>query len=118
MPATLPSLWDKDRQESHAPRDSVPEPTDSAPANVQGSVPRGSVPGTTGAAPANEQKSVSRGSVHGTIESDAKEYKDNFERHAQFVFSRVQHHWHHEQDGVRVPTAYCRKPGLKIRNQC
>ena len=38
-----------------------------------------------------------------TVESDAKSYRESFEGHAQFVFSHVQHHWHHEKDGVRVP---------------
>ena len=49
------------------------------------------------------------------ILSDAKDYKRNFEEHAQFVFSHVQHHWHHEKGGVRTPHAYCRKTGFKNR---
>ena len=48
------------------------------------------------------------------LRDDAKDYKENFEEHAQYVFSHVQHHWHHEKDGVRIPHAYCRKAGFKI----
>ena len=58
------------------------------------------------------------------VEQDAKEYKTNFEGHAEFVFSHVQHHWRHEQDGVRVPHPYCRlkekskKKGAIIKRRC
>ena len=58
------------------------------------------------------------------LRKDAMTYKSNFEKHTQFVFSHVQHHWHHEKDGVRTPHAYCRKTcmktrkGLSIKKRC
>ena len=43
------------------------------------------------------------------VNDDAREYKKAFEKHAQFVFSHTQHHWHHLHDGQRIPHPYCRK---------
>ena len=40
---------------------------------------------------------------------DAAAFKKRFHAHVQFVFSRVQHHWHALNDkGVRMPLPYCR----------
>ena len=46
------------------------------------------------------------------IKEQAKEegrrYKQAFEAHVQFVFSRVQHHWHAlDEQGKRLPLKYC-----------
>ena len=47
--------------------------------------------------------------------SDAKKFKDAFEKDARYMFSRVQHHWHQLRNGVRVPLNYCamKKKGKK-----
>ena len=39
--------------------------------------------------------------------ADAKTFKAAFEEDVQFVFSRVQHHWHQLRDGKRIPLNYC-----------
>ena len=46
---------------------------------------------------------------------DASEFKEKFEKDVQYVFSRVQHHWHQLRDGKRVPLNYCamKKKGKK-----
>ena len=43
-------------------------------------------------------------------------YNQEYKKDVQYVFSRVQHHWHALQDGKRVPLRYCR---CKIgKNSC
>jgi len=39
--------------------------------------------------------------------ADAVAFKHEFEQDAQYVFSRVQHHWHKLVDGQRMPLNYC-----------
>ena len=49
------------------------------------------------------------------LEQEAKSYIRKFEREVQWVFSRVQHHWHSLNDkGERVPFKYCR---LRTRDE-
>ena len=50
-----------------------------------------------------------RGKIREAVDKDAARYKEQFEKHAQLIFSHTQHHWHHEHDGQRVPHPYCRK---------
>ena len=49
------------------------------------------------------------------VNDDARVYKEEFEKHAQFVFSHTQHHWHHQHDGERIPHPYCRKKGVRTK---
>ena len=49
---------------------------------------------------------------------EARVFKQRFEEDVQFVFSRVQHHWHELKNGVRVPLNYCRKKGKKNEHLC
>ena len=51
------------------------------------------------------------------VNDDAREYKKEFEKHAQFVFSHTQHHWHHEHEGQRIPHPYCRKKDIGRRKE-
>ena len=46
------------------------------------------------------------------VYAEAIEFKRKYERDVQFVFSRVQHHWHNKgKDGSRVPMKYCKAKG-------
>ena len=55
---------------------------------------------------------VSKGTREAETMADAHEYKQRYEEDAQYIFSRVQHHWHAYRNGVRVPYPYCRKKGV------
>jgi hypothetical protein len=46
---------------------------------------------------------------------EAAKFKGAHEAHVQHVFSYVQHHWHREEDGHRVPHPYCRKKDLNMK---
>ena len=39
--------------------------------------------------------------------AEGQKFKERFENHVQFVFSRAQHHWHRWENGKRVPLKYC-----------
>ena len=42
------------------------------------------------------------------VQTEGNKYRDQFQNQVQFVFSRVQHHWHALEKGKRVPLKYCR----------
>ena len=43
------------------------------------------------------------------VEQEAAKFRERFETDVQFVFSRVQRHWHtRDEKGNRVPLKYCR----------
>ena len=48
------------------------------------------------------------------VDAEAVTFKRAYEAHVQHVFSHVQHHWHREEDGARVPHPYCRKKGGRV----
>ena len=48
--------------------------------------------------------------------SEGRQYRKLFEHQVQFVFSRVQHHWHLLEKGKRVPLKYCL--GAKGKRGC
>ena len=53
------------------------------------------------------------------VEKEAAEFKERFETDVQFIFSRVQHHWHtRDAKGNRVPLKYCRLKGKKRQHVC
>ena len=48
---------------------------------------------------------------------DATGFKRRYEAHVQFIFSRVQHHWHPKNEkGERIPLPYCRNKHAKGKN--
>ena len=50
--------------------------------------------------------------------ADAEEFKRRYQAHVQFVFSRVQHHWHAKNEkGERIPLPYCRNRNAKGQKQ-
>ena len=50
----------------------------------------------------------------GHVGADADDYTRLYRAEAQFVFSRVQHHWHPmKKNGNREPTNYCKLKGCK-----
>ena len=52
------------------------------------------------------------------VQEDAAEFKKQYEADVQFIFSRVQHHWHPKnKKGERVAPRYC-KPKGKACLQC
>ena len=51
------------------------------------------------------------------IAVDAANFKGAHEAHVQHVLSHVQHHWHREEDGHRVPHPYCRKKGRNMKKK-
>jgi len=49
-------------------------------------------------------------------QADADRFKQLYAKDAQFIFSRCQHHWHGlNNDGERVPLAYCKCKGSKVK---
>ena len=51
--------------------------------------------------------------------NEADSYRRLYEEDVQFVFSRVQHHWHAlNEKGDRVPLKYCRLKGRSSRCSC
>jgi hypothetical protein len=55
----------------------------------------------------------------GDVYAEAGRYKQTFQKEVQFVFSRVQHHWHNQnEDGSRVPPKYCRMKGWRPGSKC
>ena len=53
------------------------------------------------------------------VEEEAAQFKQRFQTDVQFIFSRVQHHWHALDDkGNRVPLKYCRLKGRKKQSCC
>jgi len=54
----------------------------------------------------------------GRARAEAELYKAEFEADVQYVFSRVQHHWHEEVKGKRVPLKYCRVKGRQSPHLC
>ncbi len=50
-----------------------------------------------------------------SVLEEARQFKQRFEEDVQYVFSRVQHHWHELRDGKRLPLNYCsiKKKGKK-----
>lgn len=51
-----------------------------------------------------------------TVETEATDFQQRFETDVQFIFSRVQHHWHPFNDkGERKPMPYCRPVGKNCR---
>ena len=52
---------------------------------------------------------ANQSTLHEEVNIDSKAYQRTFENDAQFIFSRVQHHWHaKDSKGNRIPLAYCR----------
>jgi len=50
------------------------------------------------------------------VETDAATFRRKQEAFTQYVFSRVQHHWHREEeDGRRVAHPYCREKGIGLK---
>ena len=50
---------------------------------------------------------------------EAECFSRTYEGHVQFIFSRVQHHWHAlDEKGDRVPLKYCRLKGRSNRCTC
>jgi hypothetical protein len=55
----------------------------------------------------------------GDVYDEGKQYKQAFEKEVQYIFSRVQHHWHNKtDDGKRIPPKYCRMKGWKAGAKC
>ena len=53
------------------------------------------------------------------VQAEAAEFKHRFQTDVQFIFSRVQHHWHKLDDkGNRVPLKYCQIRGKKNAMCC
>ncbi len=53
------------------------------------------------------------------VQEEAVEFQKKYEMDVQFIFSRVQHHWHHlDEKGQRVPLKYCRLKGRKSHKFC
>ena len=53
------------------------------------------------------------------VEQEAANFKKKFQRDVQFIFSRVQHHWHaRDERGNRVPLKYCHIEGKKRHHVC
>lgn len=50
---------------------------------------------------------------------EAASFRASYEQDVQFIFSRVQHHWHAlDNKGDRVPLKYCRVKGRSARHSC
>jgi hypothetical protein len=64
-------------------------------------------------APSLWQKKVTdKNDVCERVMSEAREFKKQFEADVQFIFSRVQHHWHPKnKDGKRQAPRYCKTKG-------
>ena len=55
----------------------------------------------------------------GDVYAEVARYKRTFQKEVQFIFSRVQHHWHNRaEDGTRVPPKYCRMKGWRPGAKC
>ena len=55
----------------------------------------------------------------GDVYAEGSRYKHAFTKEVQFVFSRVQHHWHNKMDnGERQPPKYCRVKGWREGHKC
>ena len=53
------------------------------------------------------------------MQEEAAQFQQRFHADAQFIFSRVQHHWHTLDDkGNRIPLKYCRLKGKKKQCLC
>ena len=51
------------------------------------------------------------------VMEDATGFKRRYEAHVQFIFSRVQHHWHPKNEkGERILLPYCRNKHAKGKN--
>ena len=52
-------------------------------------------------------------------QTEAQEFQQKYEKDVQFIFSRVQHHWHIlNEKGERVPMKYCRPKNRKSLCGC
>ena len=50
---------------------------------------------------------------------DARLFREAYDADVQFIFSRVQHHWHLlNKDGQRVPMQYCAQKGRRKQSCC
>ena len=50
---------------------------------------------------------------------EAEKFQHDYQADVQFVFSRVQRHWHTlDEKGDRVPLPYCRLKGTSKRHMC
>ena len=58
-------------------------------------------------------------SVQEAGKKDASHFTHLYEEDVQFIFSRVQHHWHKlDEKGNRQPMQYCRLKGRRGKNCC
>ena len=53
------------------------------------------------------------------LREDGRRFSAQYEEDCQFIFSRVQHHWHKlDKDGKRQPMRYCQQTGRGKRGCC
>ena len=53
------------------------------------------------------------------VKEEAAKFQREYEADVQFIFSRVQHHWHKLNDeGERVPMKYCKPKGRSSHSNC